>query len=200
MNTTSAPVEVVPAGAPDRLQSAAARRLQRRSRAVWVSCALVVIIVVAAALATELVLSALGRPALLVAPDAVRSALTERGTTGTIVAAAAALFGIVCLWGALAPGRTHRRALAAGRVPLVVDDAIVAGALSRAAGTAAAVTNSHVSTQLDARRARTSLTPATGFPVDREQVERAADRLLTELGAAPRLTARVEVTPEGRLS
>ena len=67
MNTTSAPVEVVPAGAPDRLQSAAARRLQRRSRAVWVSCALVVIIVVAAALATELVLSALGRPALLVA-------------------------------------------------------------------------------------------------------------------------------------
>ncbi len=132
MNTTSAPVEVVPAGAPDRLQSAAARRLQRRSRAVWVSCALVVIIVVAAALATELVLSALGRPALLVAPDAVRSALTEGGTTGAIVAAAAALFGIVCLWGALAPGRTHRRALAAGRVPLVVDDAIVAGALSRA--------------------------------------------------------------------
>lgn len=200
MTSTSTSARDALAGGGDRLQTAAARRLRRRSRAVWVTVALIVVIVVAAVLATELVLAALGRPALLVAPDAVRSALTAGGTTGMIVAAAAALFGILCLWGALAPGRTHRRALTAGRVPLVVDDAIVAGALSRTAGTAAAVSTSHVSTQLDARRARITLTPTTGFPVDRERVAHAAEQLLTDLGAAPRLRARVDVTPEGRLS
>ena len=41
---------------------------------------------------------------------------------------------------------------------------------------------------------------ATGFPVDRERVSRAADDLLTELGAAPRLAARIDVAAEGRLS
>lgn len=200
MNTTPTTADAVPAERPDRVERAAAKRLQGRSRAVWVAVALLVAAAVAVLLAVEAVLAALGQPPALVAPDAISAALTGGGTTGTIVAATAAVFGLLCLWGALAPGRTHRRALAAGRVPLVVDDAVMAGALSRTAGSAAAVAASHVTTRLGGRRARVSLTPSTGFPVDRERVSRAADDLLTELGAAPRLTARIDVAAEGRLS
>lgn len=200
MNTTPTTADAVPAGRPGRVERAAAKRLRGRSRAVWVAVALLVAAAVAVLLAVEAVLAALGQPPALVAPDAIDAALTGGGTTGTIVAATAAVFGLLCLWGALAPGRTHRRALAAGRVPLVVDDAVMAGALSRTAGSAAAVAASHVTTRLGGRRARVSLTPSTGFPVDRERVSRAADDLLTELGAAPRLAARIDVAAEGRLS
>ncbi len=139
MNTTPTTADAVPAERPDRVERAAAKRLQGRSRAVWVAVALLVAAAVAVLLAVEAVLAALGQPPALVAPDAIGAALTGGGTTGTIVAATAAVFGLLCLWGALAPGRTHRRALAAGRVPLVVDDAVMAGALSRTAGSAAPI-------------------------------------------------------------
>lgn len=204
MNTPDMGPDAVPAPhtdrARERAQRAIAQRLQGRSRAVWVAIALLVVVVIALLLAVEAVMVALGLPPALIAPEVIRSSITGGGVAGTIVAAAGALFGILCLWGALAPGRTHRRALAAGRVPLVVDDAIMAGALSRTAGTAAAVSASHVSTRLAGRRARITLTPATGFPIERADVARAAGELLTELGAASRLSARVDVAAEGRLS
>lgn len=183
-----------------RAQRAAARRLQGRSRSVWTAVAVLIAAVAAVLLGLEAVLFALGRPPALVAPDAIRAALTQGGTVGAIVATAAGVLGVLCLWGALAPGRTHRRTLTAGRVPLVVDDTVVAGALSRTAGTAASLTRAHVATRLGGRRARISLTPATGFPIDRTAVTRAADDLLTDLGAASRLTARIDIATEGRLS
>ncbi|KXC04739.1 hypothetical protein [Microbacterium hominis] len=130
MNTTPTTADAVPAERPDRVERAAAKRLQGRSRAVWVAVALLVGDVVAVLLAVEAVLAALGQPPALVAPAAIGAALAGGGTTGAIVDAPAAVFGLLCLWGALAPGRTHRRVLDAGRVPLVVDDAVMAGALS----------------------------------------------------------------------
>ena len=183
-----------------RAESALAKRLRARSRSVWVAVALLAAVAAAVLLGIEAVLFALGRPPALVSLGAVHAALTDGGMTGTVVAVVAGLFGLICLWGAVAPGRTHRRILAAGRVPMVVDDTIVAGALSRAAGTAAALDHAYVSTRLGGRQARIALTPATGFTIDRAAVSTAVDDLLAQLDAAPRLAARVDIASEGRLS
>lgn len=194
---------VAPSAVPphvSRAERALAKRLRGRSRSVWVTVALVVAVAAAVLLGIETVLFALGRPPALVSLETVHAALTGGGMTGAIVAVAAGLFGLVCLWGAIAPGRTHRRMLVAGRVPMVVDDAIVAGALSRVAGTSAALGHAHVSTRLGARQARIALIPATGFPIDRTAVSAEVDDLLAQLGAAPRLSARVDIASEGRLS
>lgn len=183
-----------------RVERALAKRLRGRSRSVWVSVALLVVIAAAVLLGIEAVLFALGRPPALVSLRAVHAALTDGGVTGSLVAVAAGLFGLGCLWGALAPGRTHRRTVIAGRVPMVVDDTIVAGALSRTAGTSVALDHSHVSTRLGARRARIALTPATGFTIDRAAASAAVDDLLAQLATVPRLAARVDIASEGRLS
>lgn len=178
----------------------AARRLRSRSRTVWTSVALLAAMAVAGLLGAEAVLFALGCPALLASPAQITDALTAGATPGIAVAVVAAVLGILCLWGAIAPGRTHRRALTVGRAPLVVDDAVLAGALSRAAGEAASVPRGQVSTHIGGRRARVVLEPVTGFDVDRGAVEGATARLLDDVGAAPQLRARVDITKEGRLS
>jgi len=199
----AAPASPAAPGTPrdiSRTARALAKRLQGRSRSVWVTVMLLIAVAAAVLLGVEAVLFALGRPPALVSLDAVRAALTDGGTTGAVVAVASGLFAALCLWGALAPGRTHRRAFAAGRVPMVVDDAIVAGALSRTAAASAALGSSHVTTRLGGRRARIAITPATGFAVDGAAVSTSVDELLSRLGAAPALTARVDVASEGRLS
>ncbi len=177
----------------------AARRLRGRSRSVWASVALLLAAAAAGLLGAEAALYALGRPPFLASPEQIRAALRDGGTPAVIVAATATVLGLLSLWGAVAPGRTHRRALTAGRAPLVVDDAVLAGALSRSVGDAAAVPRSQVATRLGGRRARIALTPVTGFDIDRNAVEGAASRLLADVGAAP-LHARIDITPEGRLS
>lgn len=177
-----------------------ARRLLHRSRSVWVSIALGAAVAVAVLAIVESVLWALGRPPALVAPGTVRAVFTDGGPWAWIAAAAALVAGLLCLWGALAPGRTHRRLVESGRAPVVVDDGIIAGALSRAVAREAGVAPAQVSTRLGSRRAEIDVTPASGFPLDAGALQRAADAVLAAAGLESTVTARVRLSSEGKLS
>ncbi len=194
---TDAPFQIDPVDA--RRDARAARRLLHRNRSVWVSVALVVAIALSVLAIIEAVRWALGFPPMAVPPALVRSALTEGGLWGGILAGGALLLGLLSLWGALAPGRTHRRVLSTPRAPVVVDDAVLAGALSRSAARAAGVAPTQVTTKLGGRRALISVQPSTGFDVDTQAVTRAGDDLLTAIGSG-NVTARAQVAARGSLS
>lgn len=177
-----------------------ARLLLHRSRSIWVSVALIVAMALAIVAIVESVLWALGLPPALVDPSLVRTAFTEGGLWGGVVAGVAVVLGLACLWGAFAPGRTHRRIITTDRAPIVVDDAIVAGALSRSAARAAGISSGQVSTRVSGRRAVTAVTPSSGFAVDTASVARAGDDLLAAIGMGPAMTARVTLSSKGDLS
>lgn len=177
-----------------------ARRLLSRNRSVWVSVALIVAIAAAVIVIVEAILWALGLPPALLAPSLMISALTEGGLWGWVITATAGVLGLACLWGALAPGRTHRRILSASRAPIVVDDAVIAGAVSRSAARAAGVAPSQVTTHLSGRRALVSVRPSSGFAVDTDAVARAGDDLLTTVDSGSALRSRVQLEAQGSLS
>lgn len=178
----------------------AARLMRRRSRATWVSVVLGALALIALLVATELVLAALGRPPLTVTPATMLDRLTGGGTVSIFIAGVAAAAGILCLWGSIAPGSTHRRRVTGRAAPMVVDDGLVAGAISRTAGRSADVSADQVETRVSARRAQVRVTPATGFAVDGDEVAEDVRALLARLRLDPDPDVRVSVDDAGRLS
>lgn len=182
------------------VEQRAARRMLRRSRSVWVSVALAVVAAVAVFVIVELVLAAIGLQPLLMPLDSLVSQAIGGGAIGGAVAAVAGLLALLCLWGALAPGRTGRRIITTDRMPVVVDDVIVAGALSRGATLRAAVSPSQVNTRVSGRRADVAITPSTGFAVPAAEVQRGEGDALAALALTPPVAVRVRVDERGVLA
>lgn len=183
--------------APERRM---ARRMTHRSRSVWVCVALAAFVIAAVVVIVEAARAGLGLPVLWLSLPEVWAQITGGGPVGIAVAIGAALAGILCVWGALSPGRTGRRIITADRAPIVVDDAIVAGTLSRGAARRASVGASHVATRVSRRRADVRITPATGFPVAGTEIARAENEALAPVDLTPPVTVRVRVEDGGRLS
>lgn len=183
-----------------RIDQRSARRMLRRSRSLWATLCVLVVVVAAVWVGTELVLFALGLPPLLATPTAMLDTLASGSALGLVAGAAGAVFAVICLWGAFSPGRTGRRVLGDERAPMVVDDSVVAGALSREASVVAGVGQSQVRTHISRRRAVVDVTPSTGFVVDPAPVERDANGALGILQPGPALSARVFVRQSGALS
>jgi hypothetical protein len=182
------------------IEQRAARRLLRRSRSVWVSIALAVVALAATLVIVELLLSAFGLPPLLMPLDRLVSQATGGGVIGAAVAAAAAVLGASCLWGALSPGRTGRRVIHTERMPVVVDDAIIAGSVSRGATLRASVSPAQVNTRIARRRADVAITPSTGFAVPAAEVQRTEGDALAALALTPPVAVRVRVDERGVLA
>ena len=177
-----------------------ARRLLSRSRSVWAAVAVVVAAAAAAWIAVEAVRFALGLPAFVASPLTMLEVLASGSTAGLLAGAAGAVFGLVCLWGALSPGRTGRRIVWDDRAPIVVDDGVLAGALSRDAAGTAAVSPLQVGTRVSRRQAAIEVVPSSGFPVDAGAVERRAADAVAALGPVPVPRVRVRVAEGGVLS
>ena len=166
-----------------RQQRSAARRLTHRSRSASVIVALVGVVLVGGWIATALVEVLRDQPAV----------------TGA-VAVALALIGIVLIVLALSPARTARHVLADERSVVVIDDVVLAGALSRAAASAARVPGAQVRTALGRRSAQVSVTPLSGFPLAVDAITAAVDETLTAAQPARRVAARVAITPRGTVT
>ncbi|NEM91622.1 hypothetical protein [Galbitalea soli] len=182
-----------------RLYRRIRRRELHRSRSGATVVTLVVVALLAALIGTECALAALGRPPLLIAPGRLLglavsgSAITE--TAGAVVA----LLGAVALLLALLPGRRSRHSLAHDRLAVVVDDAVIAGALLRDARRSAALAPDRVAASVSRRRASVRLTPTSGIPIDVAAVRESADSLLAELGASPSVRAVVDIASKGEV-
>ncbi|WP_438352339.1 hypothetical protein [Microbacterium sp. CJ88] len=183
-----------------RQQRSAARRLTHRSRSASVIVALVGVVVGGGWIATEAVVAALGYPALLLSPSAMVEILRDQPAVTGAVAVALALVGIVLIVLALSPARKARHVLADERSVVVIDDVVLAGALSRAAASAARVPGAQVRTALGRRSAQVSVTPLSGFPLAVDAITAAVDETLTAAQPSRRVAARVAITPRGTVT
>lgn len=185
------------------------RRMLHRSRSATVIGALVVVSIGLVWLTTEAVLALLGQAPLWLAPDRVvtvlnDTVLNDAPTSGdvrvSIAAAVLAIIGVALLIVAFAPGRRARRRLVDERTVIVVDDAVLAGALSRAAASAAQVPAGQVRTALSRRHARIQVTPTSGFDVPTDAVDTAIGRILDSASPTRAISRTVTVSPSGVLA
>ena len=174
-----------------------ARRSLYRSRSAAVIVVLTAFALVAAWVATEAVLAAIGAAPLLVAPAAIVELLNTQGVILTASAAAAVVLGMLLLIIALVPGRRGRHILAHERMVVVVDDDVLAGALGRAGRVTASVPANRVRTSVSARRATIALVPSSGIPIDAAAVRSSATAVLDVLAPRPHVRVDVAVASAG---
>ncbi|MBS3179333.1 MULTISPECIES: DUF6286 domain-containing protein [unclassified Pseudoclavibacter] len=185
------------------LYSRLSRRETHSPRSALAITLAVLLILVAAWIGTEIVLSLLALPALLVAPaDMFASALgvLEQpaqyvGIAGVVVA----IIGLVLLIAGLAPGRRARHTLTSTRTATVADNAVIASALARHAAHAGNVSPDNVTVSVSHRRADVHLTPASGLPVDASAITAAVNQQLQQYELTPRVTAKVRVAENGKV-
>lgn len=187
----------------ERLRSRVVRRELHSPRS-GVAIVLALVAVVALAwLGAESVLAALGRPALLLTPQAMASGV--RGLPGvqpgTLITAGAvlAVLGLVLVVVALAPGRRGRHVVGAGGTAVVVDDAVIASALVRTAAGTAGISPDRAVAQVGRRTATVRITPVSGVPVDRGAVQAAVQAAADGFDLTPSVRTRVAVARNGRV-
>ena len=182
------------------LAERSARRMLRRSRRLWTALAVTAAALAVAVVVVEMVRSALGLSPWLASPTGILDLVASGSPGGLAVAAVAVVFAVACLWGALTPARAGRRLVRDDRAPLVIDDAVIAGSLSRSAGRAAGVGTGQVRTHVARRRADIEVTPSSGFAVTGAEVETAGNGGISGLGLEPALRARARISASGVLS
>jgi len=153
-------------------------------------------------LAVEAVLALLRESPLLASPGQLGRWLTglpANTVPAGLVAAGAglAMLGLFLLGAALLGGRRPRRSLRSGRSAVVVDDAVIAAAVSRRARLAAGLTPGQVTTTVSGRSVRVQVRPTSGVPVDRDAVHGAVDRELHSYELDRPATPTVHVLKEG---
>lgn len=189
-------------------QNPATRRILRRethsSRATVSAVTAILLAVLFLWLALETVLGLLGEPALLAAPGQLWRWLTglPQATIPAGLAAAGAgvaLLGLALLLTALAGGRRSRRALESDRTAVVVDDEVIAAAVSRRARLAAGLTPGQVTSTVSSRSVTVQVRPTSGVPADRDAIHAAVDGELAAYRLDRRLAPSVRILKEGVL-
>jgi hypothetical protein len=176
------------------------RRETHRSRSTAVIVALVVTALVAAYLGTEAVLAAIGRPPLLLTPAELFDALDATASWSAIAIAALAVLGVIAIIAAVTRGRRSRHRLADDRMAVVVDDDVLAGAVSRRVALSGSVDRRQARTVVARRRATVRLTPNSGFVIDSGAASDAASLAIEQLAPHPAVRTRVIVAEHGVLS
>lgn len=152
---------------------------------------------------TESVLAALRQPALLLDPSTI--ARDVRGLSGApaglliVSGVLTAVVGLVLIVLAVTPGRRGRHAIDAEGSPAVVDDEVIASALSRTAATESGLAPERVVTSVGRRSATVTVTPVSGMGVDREALQRAVAEHASALAVQPPIRARVVLDARGRV-
>lgn len=178
------------------------RREMHSSRAVAAVVTAVLIILVLAWLGTETVLSLLGRPPLLVSPPSIGgwvSGLPAATVSSGLAAAGAgiAVVGLILFLLAVLPGSRGRHVLPSERSAVVVDDDVVAAAISRAARRSASLVPEQVNTRISRRRLEVMVYPTSGVPVDCESVRAAVQEELSRYALQPAPTVKITVSTRG---
>lgn len=172
------------------------RRETRSSRAAVSIVVAAALLVVTLWLALELVLSATQNAPVLGSPAELAQGLASLATQlipGALVAVgvAAVLLGIFLLAMAVLPGTKARHVIANKRSAVVVDNAVLAAALSRTACTAAHLAPEQVATSVSRKRIDVSVHPSSGRAVDTEHIRETVARELTAYGLGKPLAVGV---------
>lgn len=180
-----------------------ARRETHSPRSALAITLAVILILVAVWLGTEIVLSMIGQPALLVAPTDAEQSIVSAATLpyGILLAAGVvlAIGGLVLVIASLTAGRRARHVIETDRAVTVVDNNVIAAALARHAAYAGGTDpdNTHVS--VFHNRAVVDVTPSSGTTSDTAPIKDAVDQQLDAYGMRPKLRSKITVKKTGKV-
>jgi hypothetical protein len=201
---TSGPART--AGTASTANNSVYRRILRREthspRSTFAIVLAVLLALVAAWAATEAVLALLDRPALLVAPaDGLAAVLALPDSVDPNLLTAAgivvAVIGLVILLVALLPGRRANHRGETARTAMVIDNRSIASALAGRAARAAGVDPDQVVVSVGHRLAEVRVRRSSGWPIDKDSVERAVSSEIERLDVTPALKPRVVIEQKG---
>lgn len=185
--------------------SVTTRRTVRRElhspRSVATVAVLIVAALVVAWIAVESVLVLVGAAPLLATPRTLAESVAAADTAPLWllagVGAVAALLGVLLLALALRPGRRGRRSRHSDRAAVVIDDAVIAGALSGAVARTAGLTRAQVRVSVGRRDVAIDVTPTSGLSLDRDELTATAKSELTRYALEPALAVRLKISETG---
>ena len=187
--------------------SATYGRISRRElhspRSVAAMVVAVVIMLVCGWLGTEIVLHLINEPALLATPGGVAEGVASASTAPAALliglSVGCALFGILLVVVAVAPGRRARHLIDSKRTVTVVDDEVIASALAGRAARVGGIDPDNTRVSISRRLATVHLVPTSGRPVHHDTVLGAVRGQLDGLNLRPPLQSRVVVAPGGKV-
>ncbi|RKR15537.1 DUF6286 domain-containing protein [Arthrobacter oryzae] len=155
-------------------------------------------------LALEAVLALLQQSPLLASPDRLGrwlAGVPANTPPAGLVAAGAGLaaLGLVLFAAAATPGRRSRHAVHSDRSAVVVDDEVIASAVSLRARLTAGLARGQVSTTVGRRAVRVLVRPTSGIPADRDKIGTAVDAELATYALDRRITPSIHISREGAL-
>jgi hypothetical protein len=178
------------------------RRIVRREthspRTAAVIIVVVLLILLFAYIGTEIVLSLLARPALLVAPadaGAWLAALPFLQPAGAIVAGGAVLglVGLVLIVLSVAPGRLAKHEMVWEDRAVVVDNGVIAAAVAHRICDETGLTSDQVTVSVTHRTVQADLRPGGGLTLDEATIRQIMADEVTGYQLAPKVTTRVRM-------
>jgi hypothetical protein len=177
-----------------RFAAALARRGLHRSRSVAVSVALVVLALAGLAAGVLGIAPAAG----LELPFTLGSILTAPASDAAVATAAVlALLGLVATIAAVTPGRRARHRIHDDRAVVLIDDDVLAGAVSGHTARVVGVAADQVSTTVAPRGITTRVRPTSGHPLDCALVADAVAAYAAGLRPTPGLRTGADVDSHG---
>lgn len=177
------------------------RRELHSPRSVATVTVLVIAAIVTAWLATETVLVLTDATPLLLTPRAMAEAVAAADGAPLwllgVIGGVAAVIGLVLLGLAIRPGRRGRRSRHSERGAVIIDDAVIAGALAGAVARTAGLPRSQVRVSVGRRDVAIDITPTSGLALDRAALTETASAALHRYALEPALTVRVKIADRG---
>lgn len=174
------------------------RRETHSPRTVAMIVVAVLLLLVLAYAAVEIILNLVGQPALLVAPGEALNAVVAAPTAllpaafivGGIVLA---LVGVLVLVLALKPGRLSRHEMAWGERAVVVDNGVVASAVAQHLSNESGIARDDIVVGVAHRSVDVTVRPPVGIPVDEAELRRLVEEEVTSYKLSPAVRTHLRV-------
>ena len=188
-------------------QNALYRRISRReTRSPRSTLAIVVAIILIALFAwagTEIILRLVSQPPLLVSMPALATWIVHLSSYPfaliILIGIVIAVVGLILMVVSITAGRLARHQVTSERSAVIVDNEVIASALARHAAFAGTVDPDNVRVSVSHRTAVVRLTPASGIPVSKSEVEDAVSKQLDSYHLTPSVRSKVIIDQTGRI-
>lgn len=181
------------------------RRETHTSRAVLAVIVALVVIAALGYLITEQILSILGYDPLLLSPNEMVTyvvSLADRQDLlipASVIAAGViiGLIGLYLILKAILPGALRRHVMQDQRMAIVVDDAVIAAAVSRAVRRQQRLDSGQVTTSVRRHHITANITPTSGRPITDAEIEQFVTKTTSAWDLKPKLKVHANISAEG---
>lgn len=172
----------------------------------WLATVLVtsLVLLVLVWLGAEIVLSALGKPPLLVSGETLYSSFFNLDQSLTpelsiAIGALLCLLGLVLIYLCLTPGRLARHSVRPGRFAMVVDDKVLASAISARVRTRAGLNNHQVLTQVYPKRIKVTVVPTSGRAINQQEMIALVEETVEQYSLREKPHTQIHIQKEGAI-